>query len=672
MKLTQLTFRMKIMAGFVIILFIFAVGMGVAGLGMNKISAMMELSGEANNLVKVMFEVRGQEKEYLLRQNPDSAEGLNQSILMLHNLIQNFRSKTKDINLSSQLSQIDDLAKAYHSLFKKTVENLTAIDVLKTRMKEASSIIFSTIEEDFRKPILDAQNLAMITGSEVNPILGEILKSADKIVRDLKDARLYETAFILYDDPEYITRFDEKIKTCDSSKEDFSFLIDTSGDKDLKNAYGKIVDQFKIYNSQTFHQVFVLWQENNQNSLAMEDKGRKVSALAQQFQVQAAREMTAVKNNSIKLNTVLSIFTVLFGIGLGMYISRSITRPMVIMIESMEKLAAGNLDIEIPAQKQTDETGKMAKAVKIFQKNAIEKAKLEEEQEKTKIRNEKEQKQMMEKMTASFHSSIGMVIKAILTAARDLQGSALKMNEAADKTLQQSSSAAAAAKQTSTNVLSVASATEELTASVGEISEQVTSSSQIAKSAVKKAKNTNEMVGSLTTASQKIGDVVQLITDIAKQTNLLALNATIEATRAGEAGKGFAVVANEVKELAKQTTAATTEIAEHINGIQSATQGAVSAICDITETINTIEEISTVIAAAVEEQSSVTADIAESTNQAASGTQEVTQSITIVSHAADETGHAASEVLTNADQLLKQADVLQDEVEKFLSQIRPS
>lgn len=386
-------------------------------------------------------------------------------------------------------------------------------------------------------------------------------------------------------------------------------------------------------------------------------------------------DLTELHNALDKQHFVLIIGIVFSLVIVSLFIvaiAKSITKPMVSMTESMEKLAAGNLEIEIPAQEQTDEIGKMAKAVKIFQENAIEKRQLKEEQEKTKIRNEKEQKEMMEKMTESFHSSIGTVIKAILTAATDLQGSAQKMNETADKTHLQSSSAAAASKQTSTNVLSVASATEELTASVGEISEQVTSSSAIARSAVKKAQNTNEMVGSLTTASQKIGDVVQLITDIAKQTKLLALNATIEATRAGEAGKGFAVVANEVKELAKQTTAATTEIAEHISGIQSATQDAVSAINDITETINTIDEISAIIAAAVEEQSSVTGDIAESTSHAASGTQEVTQSITIVTHAANETGQAASKVLTNADELLKQADVLQNEVEKFLSRIRPS
>ncbi len=108
------------------------------------------------------------------------------------------------------------------------------------------------------------------------------------------------------------------------------------------------------------------------------------------------------------LLVVVSLFIVV--------IAKSITKPMVGMTESMEKLAAGNLDIEIPAQEQTDEIGKMAKAVKIFQENAIEKIHLKAEREKTKIRNEEEQKEMMEKMTESFHSSIGTVITAILTA----------------------------------------------------------------------------------------------------------------------------------------------------------------------------------------------------------------------------------------------------------------
>jgi methyl-accepting chemotaxis protein len=108
--------------------------------------------------------------------------------------------------------------------------------------------------------------------------------------------------------------------------------------------------------------------------------------------------------------------------------------------------------------------------------------------------------------------------------------------------------------------------------------------------------------------------------DIARQTNLLALNATIEAARAGEAGKGFAVVASEVKNLANQTGKATEDISAQIAGMQTATGEAVEAIKAITETIGRIDQIAATIAAAVEEQSAATQEIARSVQQAARAT----------------------------------------------------
>ncbi len=144
---------------------------------------------------------------------------------------------------------------------------------------------------------------------------------------------------------------------------------------------------------------------------------------------------------------------------------------------------------------------------------------------------------------------------------------------------------------------------------------QIAQSNTVSAQAVRQAASTNDEIRAMAEAAQKISEVVRLIDEIASQTNLLALNATIEAARAGDAGKGFAVVASEVKALATQTGKATEEISGQIAGVQSATQRSVAAIGAIGETITTISSISGAIAAAVEEQSAATREIARNVQQ---------------------------------------------------------
>jgi len=129
----------------------------------------------------------------------------------------------------------------------------------------------------------------------------------------------------------------------------------------------------------------------------------------------------------------------------------------------------------------------------------------------------------------------------------------------------------------------------------------------------------NATVGQLGASSMEIGNVISLITSIAEQTNLLALNATIEAARAGDAGKGFAVVASEVKDLAQETAKATGDISTRVQAIQSDAEAAVEAIGRIVEVIEKINGYSTMIASAVEEQTSTTTEISRSITEAATG-----------------------------------------------------
>jgi methyl-accepting chemotaxis protein len=192
----------------------------------------------------------------------------------------------------------------------------------------------------------------------------------------------------------------------------------------------------------------------------------------------------------------------------------------------------------------------------------------------------------------------------------------------------------------------------------------------VASEAVDQAQKTNDRVSELSKAASRIGDVVELINTIAGQTNLLALNATIEAARAGEAGRGFAVVASEVKALAEQTAKATGEISQQISGIQAATQDSVTAIKEIGATIGRMSEISSTIAAAVEEQGAATQEISRNIQHAATGTQEVSSNITEVQHGATETGSASEQVYSAAKSLSSDSNRLKLEVGKFLSSVR--
>lgn len=164
---------------------------------------------------------------------------------------------------------------------------------------------------------------------------------------------------------------------------------------------------------------------------------------------------------------------------------------------------------------------------------------------------------------------------------------------------------------------SVAAGAEELNASVREISEAMGKSKETAVGAVDRVATADTQAKRLSDAAQAMSGIVEIIGDITGQINLLALNATIESARAGEAGRGFAVVASEVKNLANQAKQATDKIGVEIGGLNSISEEVVFALNEIKTEIQNVCEYVTSTAAAVEEQSTVTAEMSSSMQRAA-------------------------------------------------------
>ena len=378
----------------------------------------------------------------------------------------------------------------------------------------------------------------------------------------------------------------------------------------------------------------------------------------------------ANKNNTIML--ALSVISILIAAGiLFAVLNRLVGTPLKGLGRTLERMASGDHNAEVPEARRLDEIGQIGKAVLRFRDSLRERATADAEAAHAREVQEAEaRKATMQQLANEFEHNVSGIVGQVATASIEMRNSAEALSMIAANASGQTTTIASATEQAANNVRTVAAASEELTSSINEITSKAEASSTIARRAVEEANRSDDRIRELEAAASKVGEVVTLIQAIAQQTNLLALNATIEAARAGDAGKGFAVVATEVKSLANQTAKATEEIGEQITAIQSATGGTVEAIASIRDIIHEMSQFSLAISAAMTQQGAATDDIARNVHEASQGTDEVARHIHGLASATQETGEASSRSLTTADQLVRQSEVLKSQVQAFVDQVR--
>ena len=454
------------------------------------------------------------------------------------------------------------------------------------------------------------------------------------------------------------------------------FKADANNPKSVKQA-AELADLVKA--ADTSNDAVMTWlaaelfdqatQEFNTSSSiagAMHAKAKEASQW--QHELVEASEKARHKNSTFVWIALIGgcLFTTASAIFGGVVLTRGIADPLKAVVANVEQVAEGDLlqQLSVDLCGREDEIGTLARA--------------------------------MQTMTAALRTTVREISKGVgvlSSSSTELMATSTEMtagshhasekahavSTAAEQMSSNIASVAAAMEQTSTNLSHVATATEQMTATIDEIARNSEAARSITDEASRQAEQITVQMNQLGAAAREIGKVTETISEISSQTNLLALNATIEAARAGTAGKGFAVVAQEIKALAQQTAAATEDIKGRIAGVQSATAGGIAEIGKISRVIMEVNGIVTSIAAAIEEQSATTKDIARNIGQASIGVQdanvrisessersrEIASDIVSVDESTGETAADSGQVGTKAAELSHVADGLRATVSRF-------
>lgn len=331
----------------------------------------------------------------------------------------------------------------------------------------------------------------------------------------------------------------------------------------------------------------------------------------------------------------VGVFALLLSVVLLITITKSLTTPLHDTVYVLRKVSRGDLRPRVPRPAK-DEVGQIGRALN----------------------------ETLDAMTGTL-TTISDGSTTLSASSEELLAVSQEMGATAEETAAQAETVSAAAEQVSQSLQLVSAGAEEMAASIREIAQSTNRAATQGNEAASVARSTSAAVAQLGASSAEIGEVTKAITAIAQQTNLLALNATIEAARAGEAGKGFAVVANEVKDLARLTVRSSEEIDRKLSAIQQNTTSAVAAIGQITEIIDLLNESTTSVAAAVDEQAITSNEIGRSIGDAASGSTDIARNIMGVADAAQGTSQGAASTQQAADQLARLSNDLLTAVRRF-------
>lgn len=596
------------------------------GLQLYSNSVKSELSNAAQSVLDLERDVlilRKNEKDFFARKDLKYVELHKQSHMAIDSIVPELEKVFKEYEVSTaSLESFDRNLNQYQAAFSEVVQlqqeiGLTPKTGLYGTLRAAVHNV-ETLLKEFDQPALEAAMLQL---------------------------RRNEKDFMLRRELSYVETFDTNIGKFNDKLRASSIDIDT---------------QRKIEELITQYQKDFKSLINKEQQLGLtENDGTMARVLAANLQTEsstsdlknlALKAIDDAESSSVNVGITVFIFIALLLSIITYLIIRSIIAPVERITQIISRIEVSkDLTLRCDASTQ-DELGEIA--------------------------------QHFNSMVSSFQQLIEQVIESVATintSCKRVSENAMLASEGVGQQLNETDMVATAITEMGATIEEIAKTTELAASKAGQTHDNAQSGQLEVEQTIHKIQSLAEQLNSsaavvneLERDSETIGSVLDVIRGIAEQTNLLALNAAIEAARAGEQGRGFAVVADEVRNLAMRTQSSTQEIANIIQTLQTRTrsivqlmessqkQGVESAeqaasagalLKLINNDVRNIMDMSTQIAAAIEEQSMVAA--------------EVNKNVVVIRDIAEESSHAADANASASDELKAQAEFLFRAVSNF-------
>lgn len=596
------------------------------GLQLHSNSVKSELSHAAQSVLELERDVlmlRKNEKDFFARKDLKYVELHKQSHMAIDGIVPDLEKVFKDYGVSTaSLESFDSNLNQYQAAFSEVVQlqqeiGLTPKTGLYGTLRTAVHNV-ETLLKDYAQLELEVAMLQL---------------------------RRNEKDFMLRRELSYVETFDANIGKFKEK------LRASSLDLDTQRKIEELISQYqKDFNSLTSKEQQLGLTEKDGTMARLVAANLRIESSANDLHNLALKAIDDAESSSVNVGIAVFIFIALLLSIITYLIIRSIIAPVERITQIISRIEVSkDLTLRCDASTQ-DELGEIA--------------------------------QHFNSMVTSFQQLIEQVIESVATintSCKRVSENAMLASEGVGQQLNETDMVATAITEMGATIDEIAKTTELAALKAGKTHDNAQSGQLEVEQTIHKIQSLAEqlnssaaVIGELERDSETIGSVLDVIRGIAEQTNLLALNAAIEAARAGEQGRGFAVVADEVRNLAMRTQSSTQEIANIIQtlqtrtrsivqlmessqkqGVESAEQAAsAGALLKLINTdVRNIMDMSTQIAAAIEEQSMVAA--------------EVNKNVVVIRDIAEESSHAADANASASDELKAQAEFLFRAVSNF-------